>query len=67
MHTVVTKAYKINNNIKFDVFVHKVDGLTEDTKADTKREILHRSTGDLRDSGNNLNKFNSANMNLIIV
>lgn len=51
LHSVVTKAYKLNKNIKFDVFIHKVDGLTEDTKMETQREIHQRSNDDLVDSG----------------
>lgn len=52
LHSVVTKAYKVNNNIKFEVFIHKVDGLTEDTKMETQREIHQRANDDLVDSGN---------------
>ncbi|XP_060854649.1 ras-related GTP-binding protein C isoform X1 [Rhopalosiphum padi] len=51
LHSVVTKAYKINKNIKFEVFIHKVDGLTEDTKMETQREIHQRANDDLVDSG----------------
>ncbi|XP_050540706.1 ras-related GTP-binding protein C [Daktulosphaira vitifoliae] len=51
LHSIVTKAYKVNNNIKFEVFIHKVDGLTEDTKMETQREIHQRANDDLVDSG----------------
>lgn len=57
LHAVVTKAYKVNNNIKFEVFIHKVDGLTEDTKMETQREIHQRANDDLVDSGNILMKY----------
>lgn len=42
----------MNSNIKFEVFIHKVDGLTEDTKMETQREIHQRANDDLVDSGN---------------
>ncbi|XP_065218861.1 ras-related GTP-binding protein C isoform X2 [Planococcus citri] len=47
----VTKAYKINTNIRFEVFIHKVDGLTEDNKIETQRDIHQRAIDDLNDSG----------------
>lgn len=30
LHLTVSKAYQVNPNIKFEVFIHKVDGLTDD-------------------------------------
>ncbi|VVC25501.1 Gtr1/RagA G protein,P-loop containing nucleoside triphosphate hydrolase [Cinara cedri] len=51
LHSVVTKAYKVNSNIKFEVFIHKIDGLTEDTKMETQREIHQRANDDLVESG----------------
>jgi hypothetical protein len=30
--TTVTKAYAVNPNITFEVFIHKVDGLSDDSK-----------------------------------
>lgn len=32
LHQTVTRAYQVNQNIKFEVFIHKVDGLTDDRK-----------------------------------
>lgn len=32
LHLTVTKAYKVNPNITFEVFIHKVDGLSDDHK-----------------------------------
>ena len=52
LHSTVTKAYKINPNLKFEVFIHKVDGLTEDNKIETQRDIHQRAIDDLSDSGN---------------
>ncbi|CAL8083415.1 unnamed protein product [Orchesella dallaii] len=49
-HTV-TRAYKINPRINFEVFIHKVDGLSEDYKMDTQRDIHARATDDLYDAG----------------
>lgn len=33
--TIVHKAYHINPKIKFEVFIHKVDGLSDDAKIGT--------------------------------
>lgn len=52
LHITVTKAHKINPNIKCEVFIHKVDGLTEDNKMDVQRDINQRSNDDLQDAGN---------------
>lgn len=51
MNIIVTKAFKVNLNIRFEVFIHKVDGLTEDSKMETQRDIIQRATDDLADSG----------------
>ncbi|PAV79158.1 hypothetical protein WR25_16604 [Diploscapter pachys] len=36
------KAYRINPDIKFEVFIHKVDGLSEENRVDAKFEIFHQ-------------------------
>lgn len=54
LNLTVTKAYKVNHNVKFEVFIHKVDGLTEDNKMETQRDIHQRANDDLTDSGKNL-------------
>jgi Ras-related GTP-binding protein C/D len=51
LHTTVTKAHKSNPRINFEVFIHKVDGLSEDYKMETQRDIHQRATDDLVDSG----------------
>uniref|UniRef100_A0A915K9J7 Ras-related GTP-binding protein C n=1 Tax=Romanomermis culicivorax TaxID=13658 RepID=A0A915K9J7_ROMCU len=45
----VIKAHRINPRIKFEVFVHKVDGLSEENKIDVQRDIYHRANEDLVD------------------
>eukprot|EP00730_Choanoeca_flexa_P002027 TRINITY_DN10881_c0_g1_i1.p1 TRINITY_DN10881_c0_g1~~TRINITY_DN10881_c0_g1_i1.p1 ORF type:complete len:359 (+),score=78.29 TRINITY_DN10881_c0_g1_i1:64-1077(+) len=35
----IEKGYSINPDISFEVFIHKVDGLADDTKIDVTREI----------------------------
>lgn len=47
----VTKAYKVNPRIKFEVFIHKVDGISEDSKMESQRDIHQRATDDLADAG----------------
>jgi len=51
LHSTVTKAFKVNSDIKFEVFIHKVDGLSDDVKIDTQREIQQRITDDLVEQG----------------
>ncbi|KAI9033125.1 ras-related GTP binding D [Hyaloraphidium curvatum] len=48
---IVTAAYRINPKIAFEVFIHKVDGLSEDQKIDTQRDIHQRITDELGDAG----------------
>ena len=37
LHQTVTRAYQVNQSIKFEVFIHKVDGLTDDRKIGIQR------------------------------
>ncbi|XP_077989975.1 ras-related GTP-binding protein C-like isoform X2 [Glandiceps talaboti] len=50
LHVTVTRAYKVNPNIKFEVFIHKVDGLSDDHKIETQRDIHQRATDELADA-----------------
>ncbi|XP_039265096.2 ras-related GTP-binding protein C-like [Styela clava] len=50
LHKTVTRAFKCNPNIKFEVFIHKVDGLSDDQKMDTQREIHQRANEDLHEA-----------------
>ncbi|XP_014225581.1 ras-related GTP-binding protein C [Trichogramma pretiosum] len=50
LHMTVSKAYKVNQAIKFEVFIHKVDGLSDDYKMETQRDIHTRANDDLVDS-----------------
>lgn len=51
LHLTVTKAFKVNQSIKFEVFIHKVDGLSDDYKMETQRDIHQRANDDLIDAG----------------
>ncbi|XP_012060791.1 PREDICTED: ras-related GTP-binding protein C [Atta cephalotes] len=51
LHATVTKANKVNQAIKFEVFIHKVDGLSDDCKMETQRDIHTRANDDLADAG----------------
>lgn len=35
----VSRAHRANPDIKCEVFIHKVDGLSDDTKMETQRDI----------------------------
>lgn len=45
------RAHKVNPDIKFEVFIHKVDGLSDEHKSETQREIHQRATEDLHEAG----------------
>lgn len=51
LHMTVSRAYKVNPDIKFEVFIHKVDGLSDDHKIETQRDIHQRANDDLGDTG----------------
>ncbi len=47
----MTRAYKVNPDINFEVFIHKVDGLSDDHKIEKQRDIYKRANDDLTDAG----------------
>ncbi|KAI0983238.1 hypothetical protein GJ496_010178 [Pomphorhynchus laevis] len=47
--TTVHIAYAQNQGIKFEIFIHKIDGLTDDQKIECQRDIHQRVTEDLSD------------------
>ncbi|XP_006870681.1 PREDICTED: ras-related GTP-binding protein D [Chrysochloris asiatica] len=51
LHLTVTRAHKVNTDINFEVFIHKVDGLSDDHKIETQRDIHQRANDDLADAG----------------
>lgn len=51
LHLTVTRAYKVNPSISFEVFIHKVDGLSDDHKIEKQRDIHKRTNNDLTDAG----------------
>ncbi|XP_064596952.1 ras-related GTP-binding protein C-like isoform X2 [Liolophura sinensis] len=51
LHVTVSRAYKVNPEIKFEVFIHKVDGLSDDNKMETQRDIHQRANDELTDAG----------------
>ncbi|XP_031617582.1 ras-related GTP-binding protein C-like isoform X2 [Contarinia nasturtii] len=50
LNKTVLKAYEVNKSIKFEVFIHKVDGINDDLKLETQRDIHQRATDDLADA-----------------
>lgn len=48
---VIAQGYKIDRKIHFEILIHKVDGLSEDFRLDTKRDIIQRINDDLIDVG----------------
>uniref|UniRef100_A0A8C6UMJ8 Ras-related GTP-binding protein n=1 Tax=Neogobius melanostomus TaxID=47308 RepID=A0A8C6UMJ8_9GOBI len=51
LHNTVTRAYKVNPKIHFEVFIHKVDGLSDDHKIEKQQDIQKRANDDLVDGG----------------
>lgn len=51
LNMTVTRAYRTNPDIKCEVFIHKVDGLSDDTKMETQRDIHQKATDELAESG----------------
>lgn len=54
LNKTVLKAHAVNQKIKFEVFIHKVDGISDDLKMETQRDIHQRANDDLADSGYDL-------------
>ncbi|EPB84618.1 hypothetical protein HMPREF1544_08635 [Mucor circinelloides 1006PhL] len=50
LFTTVTSAYRVNSNITFEVLIHKVDGLSDDYKIDTQRDVQQRMSDALADA-----------------
>ncbi|EKX42276.1 hypothetical protein GUITHDRAFT_175455 [Guillardia theta CCMP2712] len=53
----IERAYMVNRRIFFEIFVHKVDGLSEERKLDLQRDISHHVTKQL-----NLRRLEEANV-----
>jgi len=51
LHMTVSRAFKVNPSIKFEVFIHKVDGLSDDHKIETQRDVHQRANDNLTDDG----------------
>lgn len=51
LNKTVLKAFEVNKTIKFEVFIHKVDGINDDLKMETQRDIHQRANDDLADAG----------------
>ncbi|KAI3656905.1 hypothetical protein MP638_007348, partial [Amoeboaphelidium occidentale] len=47
----IVKGYNYNPRINYEVFIHKVDGLSDDHKIETQRDIQQRIIDELTDSG----------------
>ncbi|PAA60391.1 hypothetical protein BOX15_Mlig000622g1, partial [Macrostomum lignano] len=52
LKVLVSGAYSVNPKIKFEVFIHKVDGLSDEQKIETQCDITQRANDVLIDIGN---------------
>jgi len=50
LHATVTRAYEVNPETKFNVFIHKVDGLSDEQKLDVNRNIHQQTMEELTNS-----------------
>lgn len=48
---VIEQGHKVNPSIHFEILVHKIDGLNDEFRLDTKRDIIQRINDDLVDIG----------------
>jgi len=46
----VTRAFKANRGLHFEVFIHKVDSLSDDTRMEVQRDIHQRVQDELQDA-----------------
>eukprot|EP00300_Choanocystis_sp_HF-7_P024939 c26543_g1_i1.p1 GENE.c26543_g1_i1~~c26543_g1_i1.p1 ORF type:complete len:358 (+),score=105.01 c26543_g1_i1:41-1075(+) len=51
LQTTVSNAWKVNQHIKFEVFIHKVDGLSDEAKIETRRDVQNQVTQELQETG----------------
>ncbi|KAJ1497953.1 hypothetical protein HMI54_013159, partial [Coelomomyces lativittatus] len=51
LYRTISTAYKYNPNLYFEIFIHKVDGLSDELKIETQRDIHQRVTDELLDLG----------------
>jgi len=49
LHQTVCQAYKVNPNIIFEVFIHKMDGISDDHKIQIQQDIQQRLQDELVD------------------
>lgn len=48
---VIQRVYKLNSNIIFEVFIHKVDCVSDDNKFEIQRDIYQRVKDELNELG----------------
>ncbi|KAK9464420.1 Gtr1/RagA G protein conserved region-domain-containing protein [Lipomyces arxii] len=51
LHTIILHAINANPTIDIEIFIHKVDGLSDDFRLDVQRDITQRVTDELLDDG----------------
>jgi len=50
LHSTVARAYEVNPHTRFEVFIHKVDGLSDEQKLEVQRTIQHQAMDELMQS-----------------
>ncbi|KAI7684962.1 Ras-related GTP-binding protein C [Sarcoptes scabiei] len=54
LNHIIRKAHQVNPNINFEIFIHKIDGLSDDHKIEARQDIHQRATEDLMESGEDI-------------
>jgi len=50
LHTTVLRAYEVNPDICFEVFIHKVDGLSEEAKTARQQDLVEHVLANIADA-----------------
>lgn len=50
LHSTVARAYEVNPKTRFEVFIHKVDSLSDEQKLDIQRNIHQQTMEELINS-----------------
>lgn len=51
LHNTIVAVLPAYPNVNIEIFIHKVDGLSDDYKLDTQRDIIQRTQDELADHG----------------
>ncbi|UJR14065.1 hypothetical protein I4U23_001062 [Adineta vaga] len=59
LNLIIQLGYRVNPKIRYEVFIHKVDQLSEEVKAETQRDIHNQVRGRFTDTGGAIDQWPS--------